>query len=61
MNRAGAPVQWLKLLASKIYSLENRRSRVRAPAGIQVSKNQIVTSSLTCKELLFRGASVTEK
>ena len=47
-----------KLPAWKIYSLENRSSRVRAPAGIQVSKNQTVTSSLTCKNLILWGASV---
>ena len=61
MKRAGALVQWLNLPAWKIYSLENRRSRVRAPTGIQVSKNQIVTSSLTCKDLILWGASVTER
>ena len=30
------------------------------PWCIQVSKNQIVTSSLTCKDLILWGASVTE-
>ena len=61
MNRAVALVQWLNLPAWKIYSLENRRLWVRAPTGIQVSKKQIVTSSLTCEYLILWEASVTER
>ena len=45
----------------KSACLENRRARVRPPTGIQVSKKQIVTSSLTCKDLILWGASVTQK
>ena len=45
----------------KAACLENRRSHVRPPAGIQVSKKQNVTSSLTCKDLISWGASVTER
>ena len=41
--------------------LENRRSRVRPPAGIQVSKKQNVTSLLSCEDLLLWGAFVTER
>ena len=43
----------------KAACLENQRSRVSSPAGIQVSKKQNVTSSLTCKYLISWGASVT--
>ena len=54
-------MQWLEVPAWKVYFLENRKSRVRPPAGIQVSKKQIVTSSLTYKDLILWGASVTER
>ena len=37
----------------KAACLENRRSRVRPPAGIQVIKKQNVTSSLSCKDLIL--------
>ena len=57
----GGLVQWLKLLAWKIYFLKNRRSRVRPTTGIQISKKQIVTSSLACKDFILRGASVAER
>ena len=55
-EQGGPLVQWLNLPAWKIYC----GSRIRAPTGIQVSKIQIVTFSLTCKDLILWGASVTE-
>ena len=47
-----------KETAINVY--QNRKFRVRPPAGIQVSNKQNVTSSLTWKDLMLWGASVTE-
>ena len=45
----------------KAACLESRISRFRIPLWLQVSKKQNIFSSLTCKDSILWGASVTER
>ena len=54
--RAVALVHWLKLPAWKVGD-----RGFEPHSGLQVSKKQSVSSSLTCKDLILWVASVTER
>ena len=41
--------------------MESQRSHVEPQSGLQISKKQNVPSRLTRKDLIFWGASVTER